>query len=434
MRRCLLAGIALLLAHAAPLAAQIIVLNGATVIDGTGAAPQPNTTIVIAAGAIAAIYPTGTRIPPGGADIIDARGKFIIPGLIDSHVHLVTDPATTDPRDVVIKRLRQALYGGVTAVRDMAGDVRMIADLKRAAVAGEIKAPDIYYSALWAGPLFFTDPRTIAMAKGLTPGSVPWAFAVTDTVNIPLAVARANGSGATGIKIYTFVPPPLYARIAGEAHRQGLRVWSHAHVRPSAPIDVVTAGTDVISHADLLICVLHACTTPPDVTTYRKADATDPKLLQVYQRMRSNGAMLDATLFVFHTLAKKEGLPKDQRARLLAREEFGAAVTRAAHAAGVEIVAGTDSIGDGDLEKLPNIHYELELLVTKSGLTPLAAIRAATLAGARALGLAETRGSIAVGKVGDLVVLDADPSIDINNTRAIRYVVHRGRIYRKNSP
>jgi cytosine/adenosine deaminase-related metal-dependent hydrolase len=432
MRRRAAGGVVLLqLLYAAALPAQTIVLNGATVIDGTGAPPRPNTTIVIIDDSIADVFPTGTRQVRGKADVIDVRGKFIIPGLIDSHVHLVTDPATTDPRDVVLRRLRQALYGGVTTVRDMAGDARMLADLARAAATREIESPGIYYSALWAGPIFFSDQRTIGMTRGSVAGREPWSFAVTDTVDLRSAVARARGTGATAIKIYTYVEPRLFARIAGEAHRQGMRVWSHAFVRPMTPVEVVTAGSDAVSHADMFVCVVHECSAPPTISTYEKTSATHPRLAQLYRQMHSTGTILDPTLLVFHMLADEQQQTREQRTRLQAREEFAASVTRAAHEAGVEIVAGTDSIGDGDMQKLPNVHLELALLVTKAGMSPLAALRAGTLAGAIALGLEQTHGSIAPGKRAHLLVLDADPTLDIKNTRSIHFVLKQGKVYRK---
>ena len=431
MRRRAAAVVALLLLRVPMLHAQITALTGGTVIDGTGAAPRPGMTIVIDRDSIVDVFPDGARPLRGKPTVIDVRGKFIIPGLIDSHVHLVTDPATTDPRDVVLRRLRQAIYGGVTSVRDMAGDARVLADLARAASTQEIESPDIYYSALWAGELFFSDPRTIGMTRGSTAGREPWSFAVSDTVDIRLAIARSRGTGATGIKIYTYVAPPLMARIAGEAHRQGMRVWSHAFVRPSSPIEVVTAGSDVVSHADMFVCVLHRCTTPPSIATYQNAVATDPKLMALYQQMRSSGILLDPTIFVFRVLADAPNLPREQRARLQAREAFSTAVTRAAYQAGVDIVAGTDSIGDGDIRKLPNVHTELELLVTKAGLTPLAALRAGTMAAAIALGMDRSHGTIAPGKRADLVVLDANPTIDIKNTRTVRFTMKRGQMFRR---
>jgi hypothetical protein len=132
--------------------ASALVLTGATVIDGTGAAARTGMTLVLRDGIIAAIHPDGTVPIPIGAEVRDARGQWIIPGLIDAHVHVATDPNGSDRRDRVELRLRNALLGGVVAVRDMGGDARALADLSRAAVTGQIVSPLIRYSAIMAGP------------------------------------------------------------------------------------------------------------------------------------------------------------------------------------------------------------------------------------------------------------------------------------------
>jgi len=346
---------------------------------------------------------------------MDLTGKFLIPGLIDSHVHLATDPSNTDRRQAVEQRLRHALRGGVTVVRDMAGDARALADLSRAALLGEIESPAIYYSALLSGPDFFDDPRVQSSSRGLTIGSAPWAFAVTDTTNLALAIAAARGTGATGIKLYAEVPAALIPRITAEAHRQGMRVWSHATLVPAIPTDAANGGVDVLSHASLMLWEVE---TLPDFrqrlnANYATAKPDDPKLAVLFETMAARGTALDATLYVMRS--RPEAL------------SFAAGVVRHARAAGVPIIAGTDAIGAPADGPLPHLHDELELLVTEAGLTPLEAITAATLTPAGALGLEASHGSIAVGKTADFVVLGADPSAAIRNTRKIEAVYRGGR-------
>jgi hypothetical protein len=110
--------------------ASALVLTGATVIDGTGAAPRTGMTLVLRDGIIAALHPDGAAPIPAGAEVRDARGQWVIPGLIDAHVHVATDPSGPDRRDRVERRLRNAVLGGVVAVRDMGGDARALADLR----------------------------------------------------------------------------------------------------------------------------------------------------------------------------------------------------------------------------------------------------------------------------------------------------------------
>jgi imidazolonepropionase-like amidohydrolase len=119
-----------------------------------------------------------------------------------------------------------------------------------------------------------------------------------------------------------------------------------------------------------------------------------------------------------------------RRTRGLNVLQFSAAMTRAAAQAGVPIVAGTDNIG----RQSPTIHLELQMLVERAGLSPLAAIHAATEAGARVLGIADSIGTVRPGKVADLVILTADPTIDIANSQTVEAVMHNGVLHRRSAP
>ncbi|MFD0327646.1 hypothetical protein ACFQZC_03900 [Streptacidiphilus monticola] len=147
----------------APAAAgTVTVYRGATVIDGTGSAPRPATTVVVDGERIVAVAPDAAAAVPVDAEVVDLAGHWLIPGLIDSHQHVATPPN----RPVAEAVLRRDLLGGVTATRDMADDLRQVADLARASLVGEIAAPDLHYAALMAGPSFFDDPRTWQVSQG----------------------------------------------------------------------------------------------------------------------------------------------------------------------------------------------------------------------------------------------------------------------------
>src|SRR5688500_7543592 len=127
-------------------AGERVVYRGATLIDGTGARPRRDMAVVTEGERIVAVVPT-RRLTPGqraGARVVELAGRYLLPGLIDSHQHLATPPATVRAQAL----MRRDLYGGVTAVRIMADDLRSIAELDRAARAGEIAGPDLYFAAL----------------------------------------------------------------------------------------------------------------------------------------------------------------------------------------------------------------------------------------------------------------------------------------------
>jgi imidazolonepropionase-like amidohydrolase len=410
-------------AQAARDSASRVVLAGVTLFDGTGTPARPNQSVLIEGERIVAIFPTGSRPLPAGATIYQLNGRYLIPGLIDTHVHIATDPSGEDSRGRTERRLRAALLGGVTAVRDMAGDVRALASLQRDALLGEIAGPDIYYAALFAGPEFFADPRTHDASRGLTAGQVPWMRAITDTTDLHQAVAEARGSGATAIKLYAALSGELARRITTEAHAQGLLVWAHAALRPARPIDVAEAGVDAVSHASLVSlamdsarrdAALHAPASQP-------LDLEDAGLDTLFATMVRRHVIFEPTLLVFA-----------DRAPVL---RLAGAVARMAHLRGVTLIAGTDTLGavGSDSASLPNLHRELELLVTLAGLSPAEALESATRDAAATLGAQRARGTIEVGKLADLVVLRSDPLRDIRNTRAIQLVLKRGRAYQVGS-
>jgi imidazolonepropionase-like amidohydrolase len=425
----------LVLASVAPAqpAVETVALTHATVIDGTGAAPMADSTMLIRGGRIAAVYPAGSRPAPNGARVEDLAGKWVIPGLIDAHVHL---PGGSGDAARYRDLLGRLLLDGVTGLRDMAGDARVLAYLAREARLDAPGWPDIYYSALMAGPAFFyEDSRVPDASRGVMLGSAPWMRAVDETTDIRMAVAEAKGTGATGVKLYANLPAALVKEIAAEAHRQGLLVWTHATVFPAKPSDAVAAGATTVSHTAYLVWEA-APHVPADYRSRAFGDFThirpdDPKIVALLEQMKEHGAILDATLRVFQQGAEHSP------------DAFGKgilpwiyAVTRAAHNAGVLVDAGTDSQGLASAGSAAQadagaaVVDEMVLLVEQCGFTPEAAIQAATQVSAMAIGKAAERGTIAPGMAADLVVLSADPIADVRNVRKIVEVMKDGRVFR----
>ncbi|MEA3245914.1 MAG: amidohydrolase family protein [Gemmatimonadota bacterium] len=423
------AGAALLLAGAptaasarqrggAPRDAPILVRD-VTVIDGTGAAARAHQDILVRGGKIAALGATGA-LGQAPDSAIDARGLFAIPGLIDAHVHLGTGP--WDQRAATLKG---ALMGGVTSVLDLAGDARATGDLQRAVIAGQIPGPRIQYVALFGGPEFFGDPRVLDASRGYAAGTAPWMQSVGDTTDFAHAVAMAKGTGAMGVKLYAALDSLTDARATAAAHRQGMKVIAHATTFPGKPSDLVAAGVDVLSHTPYL--VWEGSPRTGDFPARARGDflgvpATSPAIERLLNAMKARGTALNPTLWVF----EQQGADSVGKVR----SPWMSAVTKRAAELGVWIVAGTDGLYNPRADSLPTLHQELELLVSQAGLTPLQAITAATRNAAWACGTDATTGTIAVGMDADLVLLSADPTADIRNTRAIRTVMIGGRVVR----
>ena len=403
-----------------PRPARPILIRDVTIIDGTGASARVHQDLVLRDGKIASVVATGAAPAPAPDSVIDGRGLYAIPGLIDAHVHLGTGP--WDERATTLK---SGLLGGITTVLDVAGDARAVGDLQRAVVAGQIPGPHIHYLALFGGPAFFTDPRVLDASRGYTAGSAPWMQAVSDTTDFSQAVTLARGTGAGGIKLYAALDSIAVTKATDAAHRQGLRVIAHATTFPGRPLDLIAAGVDMLVHTPYL--VWQGSPRTADFPARARGDflsvpANSPVMERVLTEMRDHGSALNPTLLVFEA-ASDDSLGK-------VRTPWMNAVTHRAAQLGVRIVAGTDGFVDARRDSLPLLHRELELLVSRAGLTPLQAIAAATRNAAWAASADQTTGTIAVGMDADLVLLSGDPTADIRNTRAIRSVIQSGRVVR----
>jgi imidazolonepropionase-like amidohydrolase len=415
-----------------------LALTNATVIDGEGGRPRAGMTVLVAGDRIVEVSESAKTKIPRGARVIDLGGCYLIPGLVDSHYHFMLGMRTPE---IETLRRRFALLGGVTTVRDMAGDAIALGELARVANAdGASESPRVYYAALLGGPtLLESDNRVTPISHGRKNGEAPWARSIRPDTDIPKIIAEAKASGVTAIKIYADLPAETVARLAREAHRQGLKVWSHFAIFPAKPSEVVEAGVDVVSHAvDLVWEREKTYARFGDVryggVDWKTVSIDDPALTRVLKLMRERGTMLDATLLVTHDRIVGRQLKRAVAERTIVEPElldrWLFAVVRRAHELGIPITVGTDIPEWEPGHELPNIHDELELLVTRAGFTPLEAITAATLNGARSIGVENSLGTIKAGKLADFVVLTADPTADIRNTRKIEYVIKGGVVHK----
>lgn len=396
-----------------------VVYQGVNVFTGDKAPVQTNMAIVVDGDRIRSIVPMAdlAHINTDAAEIVDMHGLFVLPGLIDSHVHYGTHPTRTFAE----LQLKRDLYSGITDVRDMAGDARFLGDLKRASLINEIPAPDIFYASLVAGPIFFADPRTVTSSLGIPAGQAPWMYAVTDKTNIPLTIAQARGTGATGLKIYADLPGNLVRDLIKEAHKQNFPVWTHLQVFPATPYDSVGATT--VSH----VCMIARYAAQPGKAKYEHAGsvsyagitADNPEIKKYIAALSKSGTMLDATLSVWQTA------PANKAAGSYCTIELAGEITRAMIHAGIPVIAGTDDNAAPD-DPYPQLNRELAYLVQYAGMSPSEAIVAATKNAAKALGKENEIGTIAPGKYANLMFVKDDPTKDIANLHSVVLTVKRG--------
>jgi imidazolonepropionase-like amidohydrolase len=351
----------------------------------------------------------------GSGHAIMLVDHYVIPGLIEGHSHVTSIPEAN---------LTAALKKGVVAVRDMAGDGAYIRDLQKAISNGELIAPDIYFSAVLGGPELI---RNDSRVKLVTPpeyvlGEAPWARQVDENSDVAQIVADAKNCGASGIKLYAYLSSDLTRRLATEARRQGLGVWAHFVVFPATAEDVVSSGVEVVSHAAFLLL-------PRDWNFEEGSAAMDPlhadpaRLKKLFSTMNSFDVALDPTLVVTGRMVSS--LDK-ARAEDLKRAVYGA--TRLAYDMGVAIIAGTDEDLPGNPGGRLPLHEELELYVNEVGMTPMDALRAATINTARVMNLEKTAGTVEPGKPANLVVLKSNPLVSIAAIENVAFVVSYGRI------
>jgi len=407
----------------AMLAATIIVatqpatlaITGVSVIDVVNGRVAANSTVVIREQTIASVV-QGAR-PPDGARVIDARGRFVIPGLWDMHAHIQGNEKAWLPLYIA---------NGVTGIRDMGADLDFILGVREATASGRTLGPRI----IAAGPILDD-----------APGDWPLRMRVRTPAEGRAAVQLLKRRGVDLIKVHNFTPRDVFFAIVEEARRLQLPVAGHVPLKVTIE-EGIDAGMVSIEHFAEDGRVWKACSGGDQ---YR-ADACRPFFEMLARRhvWQTPTLMALSELAVIGTPAS--AIPRDQLAYanrtflemhkgnqsfflkqpevigiLKNLAEVGKVVTRDMAAAGVGILAGCDAMIAGFC-----VHDELATMV-RGGMTPLAALQTATINPARYLGRETASGTVAPGRSADLVVLDANPLDDIANLRRIRAVVAAGR-------
>ena len=412
-------------AHA--VAQQPLAITHVTVIDGRDSVPKRDQTVYVRGNKIVASIPSGARV-------IDGRGKFLIPGLWDMHVHTGT----------VRGREMLALYvrNGVTGVRDMASDWDTLKTWRREIANGTLLGP-----------------RIIASGPYLEGGDVPIAHILTRTP----AEGRAGvdsliALGVDFVKVHGQLTPETYFAIARRARERGIPFAGHVSraVGSEAASD---SGQRSIEH---LLAIPAPCTSAESVALAPRyavqgalGRCSSADLAPLYAKFARNNTWVTPTFtaqvevamwptravpgdtlahylpdelkrFVAQIFPMPDSIPPGADSVGRAMLDKRLAQVAAMQRAGVRVLTGTDA----PLRNSPpgfGLHEELTLLV-RGGMSPFEALKSATYEPARYFGMLDSAGTIQFGRVADLVLLDANPLVDIRNTRRIRLVIANGRI------
>ncbi|MBI3940293.1 MAG: amidohydrolase family protein [Acidobacteria bacterium] len=440
--------------------AQSLVLIHATVIDGTGAPPRQNVTVVIEGDRIRRITGPGPAAIPKSVQTVDAAGQFLIPGLWDMHVHTLR-------RGRPEAFLSLFVANGVTGVRDMGGDLLdQLPQLREEIAKGKLIGPRI----VAPGPVL-DGPQPLSSSS----------IAVSNDEEARSAVVSLKRRGADFIKVYSLLPREAYFAIADEAKKRAIPFSGHVPYSVSTA-EASDAGQKSVEHLSgaLLACSgveaelrreLEAAVSGSDTAmplpalinaqTKRVLETfSDQKAEALISRLAASGTWQCPTLVVQRAFAflDRAGFTDDERLKYIPfsmrhrwnpaghlRAAGGAAddfanrrrafqkemeLVGRMRRAGVAFLAGSDAPTPYVFPGF-SLHDELALLV-QAGLTPMEALQAATRDPARYLGLSVS-GTVEPGKIADLVLLEADPLKDIRNTRKIAAVVLGGKLIGKSS-
>jgi imidazolonepropionase-like amidohydrolase len=383
-----------------PLAQGEFALVGGRIITGAEEPPIDDGVVFVRDGRIVSVGSRATMTGRPGVQVIDVRGKTIIPGLWDMHAHASQ-----------IEWAPAYLAAGVTSIRDMGGESRFLTAFRDTIASGKGLGPRVELAGLVDGP---------------GEGGFGTVVAATPAEGRTI-VDRYRVAGFRQIKLYSLLQPDVVAAIVSRAHEHGMTVTGHV---PGALglENAVQAGMDQIAHLSV-----------------RGAPGA-PETDRVIKLLASRGVVIDPTQAWGELLGRPANVPAGTiepgmdlapyalaanyrsvgnapRSQAASPGPRGPSILKVLRDEGVPIVAGTDGAVPGY-----SLWRELELYVN-AGFTPLQAIQSATSVPARALGLEADTGTITAGKRADLVVLDADPLADISAVRRTRFVITNGRLY-----
>ena len=431
-----------------------LLIRNVIVIDPRRGSAARNKDVLIEGDRIVRVYPTSRTSPRLDAAVVNGEGRYLIPGLWDMHVHVQNNHPETNYLPLFVAN-------GVTGVRDMGTPASLIATMRQRVKAGAV-GPEI----VAAGP-FVDGPKPLFGGEA--------TIAISNASEARAAVAKLKAGGSDFIKLQSVVPYEAYVALAAEAKRQNIPFVGHVPL--AVPIsEAIKLGQLSIEHftgvllastgkagelRDKMFGSLQKASFDDDAIARLVFLQPPAELLSLYQgdharevlrQMADAGTWHDPNLSMLHVIYRYDAHKKRQADRLqyLPRDLVKSWETsiltpsrtsaekaeaegfwrkhvelfRLARRAGDRILAGTD-VGYPMVVPGFSIHDELQLMV-EAGMTPAEALRTATWNPAVFLGQQRTRGSVEPGKVADLVLLDANPLLDISAASRIHAVVLRG--------
>ncbi len=410
-----------------PVSPSVIYVQAGALLDKPGQAPRGHSTIIIRDDKVAEVR-NGYVAPEPGATLIDLHDRFVLPGLIDMHVHLTGiggDPIQTrlteinrdDADDLMyaVANARVTLRAGFTTVRDLGSDPRGIRALRDAIERGDVEGPTIVNAgeviSVTGGHGDAADGLAAVYADAIRArqtnicdGADECRRAVRQQVSMGAQVIKFAATGGVLSNVSSglgrAMTPEEMRAIVETAHSLGLKVAAHSHAAEGTKA-ALEAGVDTIEHGTYL----------------------DDETIRLF---KAKGAWLVPTEMARVVLdqARAGLLPPAMVAKAEAAVAAGKVSHRKAVAAGVRIAFGTDS----GVSKHGANAGEFVFLV-EDGMTPTQALRAATLYAAEALGRSDTIGSIEPGKDADIIAVTGDPLVDITRMQHVNFVMHRGIVH-----
>ena len=440
----------------------VTVVENVNVIVGDGTELRRNQSVVIAEDRIVAVENASSYRKPAGATVLDGSGKYLVPGFIDTHVHVALGPVkgrfengfpvlSVEPSaELTTVTMEMLLEYGVTTARDPGGVAAMTVGARDRQAAGELQGPRLQV----AGDLIDLSRFENLVAT------------VENGEDVEAEIERQSEIGVDWIKLYTSLSPDLVEVAIAAAHQHDLKVTGHldattwteaaeagidslVHIIPGSERLLPAAARDAYARERMLSLFM--------LRWFELADYDSPEIRRMINALVENDVSLDPTLVLFHAMSQGDNdryrrnpalssMPEEMVMNWStlfnfnigwSQEEFEAArrawplvleFTKLLHDQGVMLTAGTDAnnpwVVPGD-----SFHTELSLL-SSAGIAELDIMTIATLNGARLLGLEDEIGTVEAGKKADLVLLNANPLDRIENTRSIEWVMQSGTIIR----